>query len=555
MAPPVSRRPVPRLLIAVVRPFRQFFRTQAASGVALLAATLVGLAWANSAAAKSYEHLLHLPVHLTVGGKGIAWPLHHFVNDVLMTVFFLVAGMEIKRELVVGELSSVRKAALPAIAALGGMIVPALIYTAFNAGGPGARGWGIPMATDIAFAVGCIAAVSRRVPTSLVVFLMALAIFDDLGAIVVIALFYGQSVHLGALAVAGLLVTALALLARLRVTSLTPYLVVGGALWVAVLRSGVHATIAGVVLGLFIPARAVRHPSEVLDDLDAATHRLRQALRRDLDGSGAIAALERHLESVQPPLDRVVHGLQGWVAFAIVPLFATTNAGVRIGGDLGATLLSPVALGAAVGLAAGKAIGVFGATWLAVKTGLAPKPAGASWAQVLGVALLAGIGFTMSIFVTSLAFPGEQGLQDAAKTGIFVASLACALAGLALLRAVGRPRRHAASTETLELSLDLPRFSDAYRLEPWPVPEGRPWSTLREGDLRRRYGVSVLGVWRARSPEPRRLEAVSGDERIEPADTLLVVGTDEQLADFLAHEGREHRGPEESIVDDDVAPR
>ncbi|MCS6901634.1 MAG: Na+/H+ antiporter NhaA, partial [Myxococcales bacterium] len=400
-------RTVPRLLFAVVRPFRQFFRTEAASGITLMAMTAIALLWANSRFGKSYEGLLHLPVTFSMGQQGLSWPLHHWINDALMSVFFLVVGMEIKRELLVGELRTVRQATLPALAALGGMLVPAAIHLTFNRGSIGQPGWGVPMATDIAFALGCLALVANRVPSSLVVFLMALAIFDDLGAILVIAFFYGGKIHPEALLVAGGITGLLMLMARLRVTLLWPFLVLGVALWGAVLKSGIHATIAGVILGLCIPARGARRPTEVLEDLDRAVTRLRISARgRDLDAAGPLGAIERHLAAVQPPLDRMVRSLHPWVAFGIVPLFALANAGVAIHGNIRELALSPVALGASLGLSLGKPLGIFGVTWLAVTLRLAPRPTGATWIQLLGVSVLAGIGFTMSIFVATLAFPG-----------------------------------------------------------------------------------------------------------------------------------------------------
>jgi NhaA family Na+:H+ antiporter len=532
--PATSAAPVPRLILAVVRPFREFFRTQAAGGVVLVAATIVALVWANSRYAHSYEGLLRTPVEVGFDGRGLAWPLHHWINDALMSVFFLVAGMEIKRELVVGELRTLGRAALPAVAALGGMVVPAGLHLALNHGGPASHGWGIPMATDIAFALGCMALVSRRVPTSLVVFLMALAIFDDLGAILVIAIFYGGQIDTGALAVAGALTGALAVLSWLRVVRVLPYLLVGLFLWVAVLRSGIHATVAGVVLGLTIPSRGAMPPGAVLSDLELAVARLGRTRDRELEAAGHIASIERHLESVQSPLDRMIHGLHGWVAFGIVPLFAIANAGVDLGHDVGAALLSPAGLGVFLGLFLGKPIGVFGATYLAVRAGLAPKPSGATWPQIFGVGVVAGIGFTMSIFVATLAFPGHDELVSASKLGIFAASLASALLGLALLARTGRALPSSSTAADLEVFVDLPRFAEGFRVEPWVAHGPFVGKTLRDLDVRRRWSVSVIGVHGGGRASSAGLEMVGADTEIEPGATLVLVGRRDDVDAFLA---------------------
>lgn len=545
-----QRIAVPRILFAVIRPFREFFRTQAAGGVILIAATVAALVWANSPQAEAYESFLHVPVTLAFGSYGLTWPLHHWINDALMSVFFLVAGMEIKRELLVGELRTLRRATLPLAAALGGMIVPAAIHASINWGTPAQGGWGIPMATDIAFALGCVALVARRVPSSLVVFLMALAIFDDLGAIVVIALFYGQSVDLSALGVAVAITVILVAMLRVGVTQVWPYGIMGVALWLAVLKSGVHATIAGVVLGLTIPARGQKRPSEVLGDLDVAIARLRRTKEADLDASGPLGALERHLEAVQPPLDRLVHGLHPWVAFLIVPLFAVANAGVSVASGLAESVESRAALGVALGLLFGKPIGIFAATWLSVRTGLAPKPSGASWAQVFGVAVLAGIGFTMSIFVAGLAFADRPDLQDHSKVGIFLGSLICAVAGLGLLKAVGQEREIGAAEPDLPID-ELPRFAEGYRLEPWVATDGFLGKSLRELDLRRRYHVSVVGIYRSGrgSVADRGLEPVDADYRFEQGDTLLLVGRGSDVSQLI-----EEATPKSARPGDDRSP-
>jgi Na+:H+ antiporter, NhaA family len=421
-----------KVFFAIVAPFQAFFRLEAAGGLLLIAAAVVALAWANSPFAASYEAIFHSKLQVKLAEHGIDWTVHHFTNDALMALFFTVAGLEIKRELTYGELRTWGRATLPLVAALGGMLVPAAIYLAFNSSGPGRAGWGVPVATDIAFALGCLSLVKRRVPPSLFVFLTALAIFDDLGAIAVIALFYGGGANLGFLALASVITVVLVAVGRAGVQQVWPYLVLGLALWAALLGAGIHPTLAGVAVGLSVPAATKRPPRDVLGDLDNAIG----SLRADCDRlgtapEGSIAAIERHLESVQSPLDRLMHGLHGWVAYGIVPLFALANAGVELGGVGG--FASPVTLGALVGLAIGKPVGVGLATLLAIKLGLAPRPSGASFLQIMGVACMAGIGFTMSLLVGSLAFGGVRALEDASKLGVLSASLAAALVGVGIL--------------------------------------------------------------------------------------------------------------------------
>jgi NhaA family Na+:H+ antiporter len=422
-----------RILLAVVAPFQAFFRLEAAGGLVMMGSAALALIWANSPLGSIYEAIFRASIQVKVAERGIDWTVHHFTNDALMTLFFVVAGLEIKRELAHGELRSWGRASLPLVAAAGGMIVPALVYLGFNRSGPARAGWAVPMATDIAFALGCLSLVKRRVPPSVFVFLTALAIFDDLGAIIVIALFYGGVIQPQMLLVSLLLAGLLLLFGRLRVQAILPYAAVGVLLWVAVLASGLHPTVAGVVIGLTLPATSRRAPREVLDDLDVAI----ATLRRDGDErggapEGAIAALERHLESVQSPLDRLMHGLHGAVAFGIVPLFALANAGVALRGT--SILGSSVTLGALLGLAIGKPVGVLGATWIATRLGLSPLPTGANWLQLFAVSLMAGVGFTMSLLVGNLGLGHVRGLEDEAKLGVLAASIISALLGLLVLR-------------------------------------------------------------------------------------------------------------------------
>ncbi len=371
---------------------RRFLEAQAAAGIVLMAAAAVALGLANSPWGPGYAALLHMPAGpLSIG---------HWINDGLMALFFLLVGLEIKRELADGGLATWRQRALPGIAALGGMIVPALVYLAFNRG-PGAVGWAIPAATDIAFALGVVALLGRRVPASLRLFLAALAIIDDLGAVLIIAIFYTHGLSLPDLAGAGVALGVLAVMNRLGVRRLSPYLIVGLLLWVLVLRSGVHATLAGVMLAFAIP------------------------MGRMADGTPG-------------PLHRLEAALHGPVGFLIVPLFGLANAGVAVIGLPPGAFAAPVTLGVGLGLLAGKVAGVFGFTAIAIRLKVADRPAHAGVGQMLGVSLLCGIGFTMSIFITLLAFPGDPLLQSEAKIGVLAGSFVAGLLGYLVLRVSAR---------------------------------------------------------------------------------------------------------------------
>jgi NhaA family Na+:H+ antiporter len=381
--------------------FRKLLQHEASGGLILIASAAVALIVANSGIAALYADLLKT----YVGGLSVL----HWVNDALMAVFFLFVGLEIKRELLDGQLSTWPHRLLPGIAAAGGMAVPALIFLALNwSSADTLRGWAIPAATDIAFSLGVLAILGARAPVSLKVFLTAVAILDDLGAIVIIALFYTDTLSLMMIGGAVAVLAALAAMNRAGLKMLTPYLLFGLLLWFFVLRSGVHATIAGVLLAFMIPLAK--------------------------GGNG----------DAQSPLHRLEHALHPWVAFLILPIFGFANAGVPLGGLSLAALSQPVTLGSALGLFVGKQIGILGAVWLAVKSGLAQKPAAASWAQVYGLALLCGIGFTMSLFIGLLAFPASGQLQAETKVGVLLGSLLSAVAGWVVLRlaaktAVSRP--------------------------------------------------------------------------------------------------------------------
>lgn len=401
----------------LLKPLHDFLRLEAASGLLLMAAAMLALIVANSSLAAGYTALLDVPFGVRLGTAAIAKPISLWVNDGLMAVFFLLVGLELKREIVEGHLSSLRQASLPAIAAVGGMFAPALVYAAFNRGDAAAmRGWAIPAATDIAFALGVLSLLGKRVPTALKAFLLSVAIFDDLGAIVIIALFYTSELSTVALAVAAALVLLLAILNALGVRRTSAFVLVGIALWVAVLKSGVHATLAGVVLGLFIPLRASR----------AVT---------------ADAPLETPAQSPpESPLTVLEHALHPWVAYGVIPVFAFVNAGVPLGGVALRDALHPVPLGIVGGLLLGKQVGIMAFCWLAVRLRVAALPDEVGWRALHGGALLCGIGFTMSLFIASLAF--EQGAdlayQGLERLGILIGTVASGLAGFLVLRTVFR---------------------------------------------------------------------------------------------------------------------
>ncbi len=439
-----SRTPV--LAVRLSRPLRRFTEWQAGGGVMLLAAATVAMLLANSPWHAAVEHFWETPLTIAFGGSHFELTLREWISEGLMAVFFLLVGLEIKSELLVGELSTVRSAVLPLAAALGGMLAPALIYTALNHGTSGAPGWGIPTATDIAFALGVLALLGSRVAPALTVFLAALAIADDLGAVLIISLFYGHAPDptylLLAAAVLGVLVCAnLAGVAWVSV-----YALLGIVLWYFVLRSGVHSTVAGVLLALTVPARSRIDPGSFeeaarirLDDFAAATGADDRPVLSNGGQQEALAAIEVLTEEAQPPLAHLRHILHVPVNFWIMSLFALANAGVHFAGEgAGPSLFGNVSLGVALGLVFGKPIGILFATWLATKVG-ATLPSGASWPTVAGVACLAGIGFTMSLFVSGLAFP-DAALLAQAKIGIVVASLVAGAIGATIVYVTTRPR-------------------------------------------------------------------------------------------------------------------
>ncbi len=378
-----------------------FLKLEAAGGILLLLAMVLAMVFANTPLVFLYDLLLDLPLEIRIGTLELAKPLLLWINDGLMALFFLLVGLEVKREMLTGHLSKPSQIALPAIAAVGGMLVPALVYTALNYADPVAmRGWAIPTATDIAFALGVLSLLGKRVPLALKLFLMTLAIIDDLGAIIIIAIFYTVDLSVASLSVAGAAIAVLVLMNRLGVIRVSAYMVVGGILWVSVLKSGVHATLAGVVLALTIPMTAK-------------------------SGEG---------KALPSPLLQVEKGLHSWVAFVIMPLFAFANAGVELNADALRLLQEAVPMGVLLGLFVGKQLGVFGFSWVAIKLGIAPMPTGSSWRQLYGISLLTGVGFTMSLFIGSLAFEGSNDYASADRLAVLLGSILSAVVGYLVLR-------------------------------------------------------------------------------------------------------------------------
>jgi NhaA family Na+:H+ antiporter len=416
--------------------FQQFTRLQASGGILLLAAAALALLWANSLWGHSYFELWETYLKVELGDLILKESLLHWVNDGLMAIFFFVVGLEIKREVLVGELASPKRAALPLVAAVGGMALPALIYILFNFGGPGQAGWGIPMATDIAFVLGVLTLFGNRVPVSLKVFFTALAIADDLGAVVILALFYSGEIAWVALGVGAIFLAALVVLNWGRVRRPLPYALLGLGLWLAFLKSGIHPTIAGVLLALTIPARTRAQAAAYVAQCMAALRGLGPDEEAHSEESrrqqAAAQTLEVIAERIQTPLQRLERSLNPWVTYLVVPVFALANAGVELGSNLAETLTNPVAVGIAAGLVLGKPLGITLFSWLAVKAGIADLPFGVTWRQLFSASWLAGIGFTMSLFIASSAFDTSARL-DTAKMGILAASLLAGIIGFVLL--------------------------------------------------------------------------------------------------------------------------
>jgi NhaA family Na+:H+ antiporter len=440
----VYHAPWERVFDKVITPFEEFIHRQTTSGLLLMCTAVLALVLANSTLADSYLHLLHTNFGVTFGDWTIEKSLQHWVNDGLMALFFFVVGLELKREFLVGELADPRAAALPIIAAIGGMTVPALIYFAINPSGDAARGWGIPMATDIAFAIGAIALLASRVPRALVTFLVALAIVDDLGAVIVIAVFYTDDIVTGPLLAAAVVFGLLMALNLSGVRKTLPYFLLAVLLWYALLQSGVHATLAGVLGAFATPARPKYDPARfsscvrsLMTQFDSALQSGRNIMTND--GLRAIVqTLENGVHQVEAPLQRLEHAWHMPVAYLVIPIFALCNAGIPVSLDgMTDTLLHPVTLGVSVGLVLGKVIGIAGCSWLALQLGIGQLPAGTRFTQIIGVSLLSGIGFTMSIFVAELGFAHQPELLLMAKTGILAASLLAGVSGFLWLYLAG----------------------------------------------------------------------------------------------------------------------
>ncbi|HEY9556045.1 MAG TPA: Na+/H+ antiporter NhaA [Acidimicrobiales bacterium] len=424
-----SQRPLARM---VGRPVARFLAVETSGGILMVVATIAALIWANSPWSESYTTLWGTEMSIEAGSFHLSMHLSHWVNDALMALFFFVVGLEIKRELVSGQLSDIRDATLPIIAALGGMVVPAAIFAVMNLGGDGMHGWGVPMATDIAFAVGVLTLLGDRVPSPLKVFLLGLAIADDIGAIIVIAIFYTEDLAFDWLGAAALGLVVVTVMRRAKVWYAPLYVVVGVVVWYCTLKSGIHATIAGVALGLLTPARPLMPQVQA----DAIADRLSS----DHDVTAEeVHELELELRASVSVAERLENALHPWTSYLVIPIFALANAGIPLSADsIGDAVSSRVTLGVVLGLVVGKLVGISGITWLAVRLGIGRLPVGVGWRHVVGMASVAGIGFTVAIFVAGLAYD-DLVLQDEAKIGVLAASLIAALLGPAILLLGSKP--------------------------------------------------------------------------------------------------------------------
>ncbi len=433
--------PWERTLDRLVTPFEEFIHRQTTSGIILLAMSVVAVVLANSPLRDAYLHLTHAPVVFRIGAAALEMSWLHLVNEGLMVFFFFIVGLEIKRELWVGELSEPRKALLPIIAALGGMLTPALFYMSQNLSGEFGRGWGIPMATDIAFCVSVLVLLGRRIPQALTIFLVSLAIVDDIGAVIVIAAFYTQSLHLPSLAWAAAVLAVLVAFNLSGVRRTLPFALAGGVMWVLMYQSGVHATITGILVAFCIPARARYSPNLFCSTLEELVARFRKGCGKDetvLTSTELQSVLNRLDDEVQfadSPLRRMEDKMHLPVALLVIPIFALTNAGIEMEwGNVMGTLRHPVTLGVVSGLLLGKMAGIFLFSWAGIRLGLVSMPSGVTLRHLMGVGFLGGIGFTMSIFIAELSFPESREVLLMAKSGIMLASLLSALAGYLWLR-------------------------------------------------------------------------------------------------------------------------
>jgi len=428
----------------VSTPLEHFIHAQTTTGIILMFMTVLALVLANSALTQDYADFFHTEVEFVVGSWHLEHTIHHWINDGLMAIFFFIIGLEIKREILVGELSNIKVAILPILAAIGGMALPAIIYSGINYGTEGAVGWGIPMATDIAFAISALVLLGKRVSPALVTFLIALAIVDDLGAVIVIAVFYTEQIHFIPLALAGISFFVMVLFNRVGIHMILPYFIVGLFMWFFMLESGVHATIAGVIAAMAIPSKPKRTPTDFTthtknllneyDNYPVATDNTMHEKQKAI-----LLNIKDNIDSVGSPSARLEHDLHLPVALVIIPLFALANAGITIDfASIGETIVQPVSLGIIAGLILGKVFGIAGVAWIAIKLGIAKLPEKSTMSQIFGVAFLGGIGFTMSIFVADLAFLGNETLIFQAKIGILSASLSSGLFGYIWLRYIAK---------------------------------------------------------------------------------------------------------------------
>ncbi|MBU2753405.1 Na+/H+ antiporter NhaA [Acidithiobacillus sp. CV18-2] len=447
-----QERPYPLEILfgKVLTPFEQFLRRATAGGIVLVGVTVLTLILSNSALHDAYHHFWHQHFSLHFGAWSLDHDLQDWVNDALMAVFFFVVGLELKRELLVGELAKISDAILPIVAAASGMLVPALLYSLLNASGPAHAGWGIPMATDIAFAIGILVLLAWRVPRNLIIFLTALAIADDLGAVLVIAIFYTSHIDGWALAVSGGIFLVLLLLNQGGIRRPLPYLLLGTLLWYFLLVSGVHASVAGILLAMTLPARGKVSPTQLRDTLHEQEENLGRLLREEETFDPLInPKLSRLAEELRQqsremisPQQRLEHNIGPWVTFGVLPIFALANAGVDFSQVSGEMLWSTVTLGIVLGLVLGKFVGISLVSWLAVRLRIAKLPQGVAWRHLLGAAWLAGIGFTMSLFISQLAFTQTE-LREEAKVGILAASLLAGIIGLLWLWVASTRRENA----------------------------------------------------------------------------------------------------------------
>lgn len=425
-------------------PFEHFLHAQTTTGLVLIFMTILALILANTPLAHTYQSFFHTSINVSIGSWKIEQTIHHWINDGLMAIFFFVIGLEIKREILMGELSSFKVALLPILAAIGGMVLPALIYYSINHNGEGANGWGIPMATDIAFAISALVLLGKRVSPALVAFLVALAIVDDLGAVIVIAIFYTEQINFVALSLAGASFLVMLVFNRVGIHNMWPYFILGVIMWLFMLESGVHATIAGVIAALAIPSAPkqtpldfTNHTKNLLNEYDnypVATDNIMHERQRAI-----LLNIKDRIDAVGTPSSRLEHNLHLPVSLIVIPLFALANAGISIDfSSIGSSIVSPVSMGIIAGLVLGKVLGIAGVSWLAVKLKIAQLPENSSMSQIFGVAFLGGIGFTMSIFVAELAFVGSPTLIFEAKVGILLASIFSGIFGYLWLKNVSK---------------------------------------------------------------------------------------------------------------------